>query len=119
MKARIKVLETNLALVCICLIFFLIRGNIVFIYIAGGIGLLTLFIKLLARFLADGWMKLATLIGKVISGVLLAMIYYIVLVPTALLYRLLNRKGSMAADTTSFFKVRDGKATPEHIENPW
>jgi len=70
-----------------------------FIYIACGIGLSGIIIKPLGKLIAQAWYKLADLLSLLMSKVIMSLVFVLVLVPVALLYRLskkdrlgLNRK---------------------------
>jgi len=115
---RKQVLETNLALLVVCIIFYFITGSMVFIYIAFGLGLVTLFINPLAKLITQFWMLFGKFMGGILSCVVLTLLFIIILVPVAFLYRLTGKsKKSTPAET--YFTIREEKVQPGHFENPW
>lgn len=67
------------------------------VWIEVGVGLLIigLFISPLAVCIAQLWLKLAQLIGAVMSRVLLTLVFFLVLLPIALLRRALARRNEL------------------------
>lgn len=63
----------------------------IFIFIAFGIGLSGIFIKPLGKLIAQGWYKLADILSFVMSKVIMSVVYLVILVPVALLYRLTKK----------------------------
>lgn len=61
------------------------------IYIACGIGLSGVIFKPLGRLIAQGWFKLADILSFVMSKVVMSIVYIGILVPVALLYRLVKK----------------------------
>ncbi|MBN1133065.1 MAG: hypothetical protein JXR52_13090 [Bacteroidales bacterium] len=115
---RKQVLEINLALVVVSIIFHFITGSDVFIYIAGGLGLVTLFIDPLARLVTLLWMWFGRLMGGILSYIVLTMIFIFILTPVAVLFKLTGRS-KKAFDETTYFSLRNGKIKPGDFENPW
>lgn len=82
-----------------------------------------LFVKSIAGLIARAWLKFAEIIGKVNSVILLGFVFYILLTPLALLYRLFNRnplnlkKDFVSKD--SYFYTRDQTYTAKDIASPW
>lgn len=62
---------------------------------------LAVFPNPLSRMLAQLWLCFSELLGRVNSKVILTLIYYLVLVPVAFLYRMRNRK------TVDYFQARN------------
>ncbi len=91
-------------------------------HIALGLLILTVFPNPVAKMLARAWIKFSETIGHVNSRILLTLIYFVVLVPVALLYRVFNRK------TTDYFAGRkldscfissDRNFSRESFEKTW
>jgi len=85
------------------------------------LALATLLSPWLARVIAWGWTKLAETIGKVVSRVLLAVVFFFMITPIALVRRMMGldglqlsppRKGSAFIDRHHHFQARD-------LEKPW
>jgi len=75
-----------------------------------------------AYWIAYGWDKFAGFIGRVNSKVILTLIFYLLLTPISLLFRLFDRKA--AGDFTdktrkTQFKDRSGAFSRESFEKPW
>jgi len=62
-----------------------------FVYIAGGIGLLSVLSKKIAQLVATAWMGLGQLMGKVVGGVLLSIVYLFILTPLARLQSIFSK----------------------------
>lgn len=91
-----------------------------FIYIACGIGLSGIIIKPLGKLIAQAWYKLADLLSLLMSKVIMSLVFVLVLVPVALLYRLskkdrlgLNRKNE------SRWIGREHRYTSDDLKNIW
>ena len=91
-----------------------------FIYVACGIGLSGIIIKPLGKLIAQAWYKLADLLSLLMSKVIMSLVFVLVLVPVALLYRLskkdrlgLNRKNK------SRWIGREHRYTSDDLKNIW
>lgn len=91
-----------------------------FIYVACGIGLSGIIIKPLGKLIAQAWYKLADLLSLLMSKVIMSLVFVLVLVPVALLYRLskkdrlgLNRKNE------SRWIGREHRYTSDDLKNIW
>ena len=91
-----------------------------FIYIACGIGLSGIIFKALGKLIAQAWYKLADLLSLVMSKIIMSVVFILVLVPVALLYRLskkdrlgLNRKNE------SRWIGREHRYTSDDLKNIW
>jgi len=86
------------------------REDLVFILIAMGFLAVALFARVLLKPLDRVWRGLGTLLGRVVSVILLSVFYFVMLVPLALLRRLFGKPG-LALDsrekTQSFWIVRE------------
>ncbi|MHB0996381.1 MAG: SxtJ family membrane protein [Elusimicrobiales bacterium] len=75
------------------------------------------------RAIASGWLKFAAVLGHFNTKVILGLIFYLVLTPVALLYRLFNRA---AADHfrkdpggSLFTDIPGDACSKESFEKPW
>jgi hypothetical protein len=115
-----KVFETMLTLVTASII-----GSVVFklkilITIAVIIGLIGLFIKPLSELISKLWLKFSEIIGSISSKILLSIIYFVFLVPIAILYRIFNKDSLMIKNgNKSTFCKRNHKYVKDDFENPW
>jgi hypothetical protein len=91
---REKQLETMLT---IAVGFFLVawstKNKYVFLF-ALLMGLIGMFSKTLTSYISNGWMKVGEAMGAISSRVILSVIYFLFLVPIALLYRI-GRKDTL------------------------
>jgi len=84
-----------------------------------------LFLGLLSQFFRNQfhlyWMKFAHLLGLVNGTILLTIIYYLILTPTALLKRLFEKKSknNMPHNQHSNFVLRNHSYKKGDLENPW
>lgn len=86
--------KTNEALLVIItgfLLLFIIYQNALFLYISFSIGLTAVFIRPLAKLVAAGWFKLGELLGFVVSKIVLTVMFYLLLMPVALLHNIFNK----------------------------
>lgn len=91
-----------------------------FIYLACGIGITGIFIKPLGKLIALGWYKLADLLGYVMSKLLMAAVYLVVLVPVALLYKLTKKdKLQLRRNSKSKWIIRDHSYSADDLKNIW
>lgn len=90
--------------------------------IALTVGALTLLIPALARWISFGWFKLAEGLGYVNSRILLSLVFFVFLLPVALLYRLANRNPLSlrnSRQTDSMFVERNHVFSPKDMDNIW
>lgn len=85
------------------------------------VGLLGLFSKTVAGWIHWGWMRLVGFIGYINSHLLLGIIFFIILFPIAMLYRLVNRKDTLQLkrSSDSSYTERNHAYTPKDLENLW
>lgn len=73
-------------------------------------------IRKTGKWLLLAWSKFGMLLNRIFSPVLLGIVYFIILTPIALSYRLFNPKKK--ADKSSFID-RNRIFIPNDFENPW
>ena len=109
-----------LSLVNGLIILFLVSHRIWFLYIAAGIGLLSVFIPSFATLLGTGLKKLIQLLGMFTNIIILAVVFIFVLTPIALLYRLFRKKKpSDNSSNHSFFIIRNHTYDQKEFERQW
>lgn len=82
--------------------------------------LTTLMSPWLAGWIAFGWTKLAELIGSVVSRVLLALVFFLVLTPMALFRRAIGSDPlSLKKPKNSTWVGRDHTFTASDLDKPW
>jgi len=117
---REKNLETILVLVGALLVFYFIFHKDLLLKIALFLAAIGLFIPYLAEKIHWAWMKLAHLLGYVMSRVLLTVIYFIIVVPLAFFSRLAGKNSvQLKGGQNSYFKERNFRYNKESLENVW
>lgn len=92
------------------------------LYVALGVGALTLLLPALARWVSFGWFKLAEGLGYINSRILLSLVFFAFLFPIALLYRLSNRNPLALRHgrrATSLFTERNHTYSAKDLDNIW
>ena len=119
-ELKIKNLETCLILVIAGIVAFLFKPEILLLYLAIALGLIGLFVPVLANIIRWTWYKIAELIGAITSRVMLGLIFFLFLTPIAILYRLF-KKDQMKQNTQrkTYWVSRDHRYSPKDLENPW
>ncbi len=112
--------EVLLSIVLFLLIFYFFSDNSTFVYIAFGVGLIALLSKRVTQIIHSGWIKLMTLVGFVNSHILLGAVFFLVLLPISLVYRLFHKDSiNLKAGKKSYFHNRDHRYTAKDLDNPW
>jgi hypothetical protein len=121
MIKQIDVLRTLLVLSLAAIVFHIILEVKWLLWLAIGFLVISLKQNSLADLIARLWMKLSEHIGNFMSKIILSMIFFLLLTPIAMLYRLFNR------DMINYFFDRSSASTfhkasvPERnsFEHPW
>jgi hypothetical protein len=117
---RSKPLETILVLVLALLVCYFIFDGRIWIKIAVALGAIGVFIPFLAEKIHWLWMKLAHVLGYVMSRVLLTLIFFLFLVPLAFFSKLAGKNSvQLKRKTSSYFTDRNFTYTKESLENVW
>jgi hypothetical protein len=83
-------------------------------------GLTGVFVKPLATLVAKGWFKLGELLGFVVSKVILALLFYILIVPISFLHNLFNKDTlALKRQHKSLWSNRDHEYNPSDLLNTW
>lgn len=85
------------------------------------VALIGLLIKPLASVIAWGWLKFAAGLGFVMSRMVLAAVFFLILVPIALLRRLLSGEHLhlKRSPGTTYYVERNHRCSPKDFENTW
>ena len=116
---RTKHLETILVLVVALVVVFMFNGHRYWIWGAITLGAIGLFIPYLAGKIHWAWMKLAHVMGYVMSKVMLTLVYVLVVVPMGIFSR---KKITLQLKSTadkSYFRERNYTYKKEDLENVW
>ena len=89
-------------------------------YVAAAIGLFSLIIPPVGYGLVWGWYKIAEVLGFINARVILSLLYYIMVTPMALLFRLTgNDPMLLSKPENSTFKTRNHTYSAIDLKNPW
>jgi hypothetical protein len=84
------------------------------------LGLIGVFIPYLADKIHIGWMKLAHVMGWVMSKVILTLVFFIFLVPMAFIVKAIGKTGvRLKPGGNSYYKERNFLYDKESLENVW
>lgn len=123
---RQKHLETILVLVLALGVFYwfshIKRPELAKYYLLSALilGLIGVFIPFLADKIHVGWMKLAHVMGWVMSKVILTLVFFVFLLPMSLIVRLMGKTGvRLKPGGNSYYKERNFLYDKESLENVW
>ncbi|MEN8156092.1 MAG: SxtJ family membrane protein [Bacteroidota bacterium] len=117
---RTKSLETCLVLTIGFMVLYFLKSRELFLYIAFGFGITGILIKPLAGLIAVGWFKLADIMGFLFSKVVLGVLFYVVLFPISVLYRLTKKDPlHIRHPKGSSWVERDHNYQGKDLENIW
>ena len=92
----------------------------IFIYLACGIGISGILLKPLGKIIAQGWYKLADLLGFVMSKLIMAAVYIVILVPVATLYKLTKKdKLLLRRSPKTKWITREHQYSADDLKNIW
>jgi hypothetical protein len=121
MVKRIKVLETMLVLALASLVCHWIWEVTWLIWFAAGLLALALMPNPLVNFIASFWLNLSEYIGSVMSKSILSLVFFLLLTPLAILYRLFNQGMTRycfdRASASTFDSTKE--LSRESFEKPW
>lgn len=119
---RKKDLETITVLAVASLAcFFVFRRN-AFVFAALGLLLLGLFFKSAASMVSAGWLRFSELLGGFNTRVILGLVYFTILTPIAVLFRLFTKKHVNSPRVfleKTHFNIRDHVFTRSDLEKMW
>ena len=117
---RTKILETGLVLTTAFLVIYLITGNNVFLYLSLAVGISGIFVKPVAKYIAIAWFKLAGMLNFFVSRVILGTLFFIILFPISLLYKIPNKDNLRLKRTDkSTWIERSHAYSSADLENIW
>ena len=120
--SREKDLETIAVLAAASLVFYFIFKKDGFILAAFLLLFTGLFFKGAASEISALWLKFAELLGAFNTRLILGLVYFLVLTPIAVLFRLLTRKHAnspRSASDNSYFTVREHTFIAADLEKMW
>jgi hypothetical protein len=115
--------DTGMALVLILLLFAVFQERIGFVLAAIGVHVLNMTAPQIFRPAAVVWFGLSHLLGTVVSKVLLAVVFFVVVTPVGRLRRLMGADSlqlqAFKAGSSSVMKVRNHLFTGKDLEQPY
>ena len=118
--SREKQLETCLVIVTGLLVFWFIYKVKVLVTIAVAVGLIGAFIPSIAKWIHWAWYKLAEMMGFVMSKVLLSAVFFFLLLPISLVYRMFNKDTlQLKRKADSYWTKRSHRYTGKDLEQVW
>jgi|TARA_B110000879_G_C10960574_1_gene427408 hypothetical protein len=101
-------------------LFFFSKQN-VFFYIAFGVGVLGVLSSYLAEKIDWIWTKIGWVLSFIVPNILMTIVFYLVLTPTAFLSRIFGKKDPMDLKNSqaSLFKKKEANFSKESFEKPW
>ena len=89
-------------------------------YLALLIGILCLAIPKVGDMIVWGWYKLAEVLSKITTPIILSIVYYLFITPIALLFRLFgNAPLDLKVPKGSMYEIREKTFTKKDLERPW
>ena len=117
---RNKHIETIKVLVLALIVVFWVTDNQYLLWGAFGLGAIGVFIPYLAGKIHWAWMKLAHVLGYVMSKVLLTLVYVLVVVPMGFFSRKkITMQLKASNNDNSYFRERNYTYKKEDLENVW
>lgn len=118
---EVKDLKSKLVIVTGFLALYFIFDVIVLAQIALGLGLVFLISSKVSGWILWLWEKIGHTLGWINSRILLTVVFYVVLLPFALLFRLFNRDPLSLrwANKDSAYTIRDHTYVSEDLADPW
>lgn len=115
-----KILETSLVLTTGFLVVYLLAENAIFLYVAVFFGLVGIFIKPLAALFAKIWFWLADILNLVFSKLVLGLLFYLILLPLAIFYKVAgNDKLRLKNDNHSKWVIRNQVFEASQFRKIW
>lgn len=91
------------------------------IWIALGIGAVSFIVPFIGKKVVALWLLISKAMGYVMSRVLLTIVFFVVLLPVSLIYKISNKNplDLKNASAASLFKERNHTYSAEDLKNPW
>ncbi|MCJ8288275.1 MAG: hypothetical protein HRT58_03010 [Crocinitomicaceae bacterium] len=101
-------------------LFFFSKQN-AFLYVALGVGILGALSSYLAEKIDWIWTKIGWVLSFIVPNIIMTLVFYVVLTPTAFLSRIFGESDPMDLKNSrsSLFKKKDTTFSKESFEKPW
>ena len=115
--------DTGMAMVLLSLLLGFLTDARWFFTLAAVLLVVTMAVPALYRPVAVAWLGLSHLLGTIVSRILLALVFFVVVLPVGFLRRLLNKDSlqlrKFGNGKESVMKVRDHVYAPSDIDKPY
>jgi hypothetical protein len=115
--------DSGLALVLICLICFLVWEKSIFLLLAIFFLVVAMTYPPVFKPFARAWFGLSTVLGTIVSKIILSLLFYGLVLPVGLVRRVMGKDAmqikSWKKGQESVFRVRDHRFTGKDLENPY
>lgn len=124
MSAKSKVtnpIKTVLVITVGFLALYFFSKQIIFLYIALGVGVLGAVSNYLAEKIDWIWTKIGWVLSFIVPNIIMTIVFYLVLTPTAFLSRVFGKKDVMdlRKPQESLWKSKSTSFSKESFEKPW
>lgn len=117
---REKRLDAILVITTLFLVFYLIKKYEILLYLAAATGMIGIFIKPLAEWIAIVWYKIGDILGFIFPKVLLSLVFYLLLTPIAFFYKLSkNDPLKLKNPDQSNWEHREHQYAEDDFKNTW
>lgn len=116
-----KEIEAILVIVLGLMAVYFFSKNSWWLWLGFGVGVVSLIIPMVGNLIVKGWFRVGEGLGWINSRILLAVIFYGLLTPLALMYRW-TKKDELKLrknESTSMFVTRNQKFTKADLEKMW
>ncbi len=112
---------TVLTLVLACVFIFLVSENSFWLYSGIAIGVPSVFSSFFASRIDFLWMNFSFVLSKIVPNILLTIVYYLLLVPIAILSRMFTKKDILMLKnkSNSLFMNVNENYDKTYFEKPW
>lgn len=121
-NAREKDMETIATLAAAALLFYFIFHKAFLVVLAFGLLLIGLLFKKAAAVICAGWLKFSLVLGHFNTRLLLGLVYYSVLTPLALIFRIFNPDPldtAIKPGARTYFHELEHQFVPADLEKTW
>ncbi|MCD4681013.1 MAG: hypothetical protein K8S00_11565 [Bacteroidales bacterium] len=117
---REKNLETALVLCIALIILYLILNKDVLLFISAIIGFIGILINPVAGIIHRLWYKLSEVLGFIISKIVLSIVFFLVLLPISMLYKLFAKSPlQLKKRKETYWISKEHKYIKEDLVNSW
>lgn len=119
--SQLERVKAQLVIVTGLVVLYFIFKSVYWLYAAAAVGLLSLFIPAVGNGIVWLWFKLAEVLGAINGKIILTVVFWVFLLPIALLYRLSakNPLSIRRSKEASLYHERNHLYTKEDLEQTW